>query len=59
MIRLTTYSTSGRELGTTALLIGSMLCCAPLRAQTSGADDGAKITSVGPAVSSCIDLFTL
>jgi len=48
VIRLTTYSTSGRELGTTALLIGSMLCCAPLRAQTSGADDGAKITSVGP-----------
>ena len=48
MIRLTTYSTSAKELGTTALLIGSMLCCAPLRAQTSGADDGAKITSVGP-----------
>ena len=48
MIRPTTCRIPGGTLGATALLIGNMLLCAPLRAQTSKTESEAKITSAGP-----------
>ena len=48
MIRPTTRRTSGGKRGATALLIGSLLLCAPLRAQTSKTEGEARITSAGP-----------
>ena len=48
MIRPTTRRTSGGMRGATALLIASLLLCAPLRAQTTKTEGEAKITSAGP-----------
>src|SRR6516165_12734763 len=48
MIRPTTSRIQGGKLGAIALLIGSMLVCAPLRPQTSKTEGDAKITSAGP-----------
>jgi len=48
MIRPTTCRLPGGKLGAIALLIGNMLVCAPLRAQTSKTESVAKITSAGP-----------
>src|SRR6516225_6977592 len=48
MIRRTTCRLPGGKLGAIALLIGNMLVCAPLRAQTSKTESVAKITSAGP-----------
>src|SRR6516165_457921 len=48
MIRPMTRRISGRKWGATALLIGSLLLCGPLPAQTSKTEGEAKITSAGP-----------
>src|SRR5215472_6397529 len=48
MISVTACRIPVKLLGTTGLLIVSMLFCASLSAQTSGTEDGTKITSAGP-----------
>ena len=59
MIRPRTRRIPGAKLGATALLIGSMLVCPPLRAQTSQTEGQAKITSAGPIGTDALQKFVI
>jgi hypothetical protein len=59
MTRLRTWRTPGAKLRTAGLLMGSMLFCAPLHAQTSGAEDVPKITSAGPIGTEATQKFVI